>query len=65
MLVPRPIRSPDSPVDEISTKATATIVLVLGIVVILGLTYAIQNFMAGLDDKGNRRPVPVRKLMDT
>jgi hypothetical protein len=65
MLIPRPIHSPDSPVDEISSKGTATIILVLGILVFLGLTYAIQNFMARLDDKGNRRPVAVRKLVDT
>jgi len=65
MLIPRPIRSPDSPGDQISTEGTATIILVLGIVVFLGLTYAIQGFKARFDDKRNRQPVPVRRLVDT
>ena len=64
MLVPRPVRTPDSSIDEISKEGTATIILVLGIFVFLGLTYAIQNFMARLDDKSDRRPVPVRRLVD-
>jgi hypothetical protein len=65
MLIPRPVRSPDSPVDEISSQGTATILLVLGIFVFLGLTYAIQSLMARLDDKNDRKAVPVRRLMDT
>jgi hypothetical protein len=65
MLIPRPVRSPDSPIDEISSPGTATIILVLGIFVFLGLTYAIQSSMARLDDKNNRRPVLVRRLVDT
>jgi hypothetical protein len=65
MLIPRPVRSPDSPVDEISSQDTATILLVLGIFVFLGLTYAIQSLMARLDDKNDRKAVPVRRLMDT
>jgi len=65
MLVPRPVRSPDSPGDQISTEGNATIILVLGILIFLGLTYAIQGFMARFDDKGNRQPVPVRRLVDT
>jgi len=67
MLIPRPIRSPDSPVDPISNEGTATIILVLGVIVFLGLTYAIQILMARLDDRdrGERRPVPVRRLADT
>jgi hypothetical protein len=65
MLIPRPVRSPDSPVDEISSQGTATILLVLGIFVFLGLTYAIQSLMARLDDKNDRKAVPVRRLVDT
>jgi hypothetical protein len=66
MLIPRPIPSPDSPIDEISSQSTTTIILVLGIFVFLGFTYAIQNLMARLDDKdNNRKAVPVRRLVDT
>ena len=65
MLIPRPVHSPDSLVDQISTEGTATIVLLLGIFVFLGLTYAIQGFMARSDYTDNRRPVPVRRLVDT
>jgi hypothetical protein len=64
MLIPRPNPSPDSPVDEISSQGTATIILVLGIFVFLGLTYAVQTFMARLDEKNNRRAVPVRRLVN-
>jgi hypothetical protein len=62
MLIPRPVLSPD---DQISPEGTATIVLLLGIFVFLGLTYAIQGFMARFDDKNDRRPVRVRRLVDT
>jgi hypothetical protein len=68
MLIPRPIHSPDSPGDHISSEGTATIILVLGIIVFLGLTYAIQGLMARLDnnnDRKERRPVPIRRLVDT
>jgi hypothetical protein len=65
MLIPRPTPSPDSPVDEISSQGTATIMIVLGIFVFLGLTYALQNFMARLDDKNKRKAVPVRRVVDT
>jgi hypothetical protein len=65
MLIPRPILSPDSPVDHITTEGTATIVFVLGIFVFLGVTYAIQSFMARLDDQSNRTPVPLKRLVDT
>ena len=64
MLIPRPIRSPDS-VDSITAEGTATIILVLGISIFLGLTYAIQGFMARFDDENDRKPVPVRRLVDT
>jgi hypothetical protein len=63
MLIARPIRSPDSPGDQISTEGTATIILVLGILMLLGLTYAIEGLMARFDDKGNRRAVAVRRLV--
>ena len=63
MLIPRPVRSAD---DQISTtEGTATIVLLLGVFVFLGLTYAIQGFMARFDDTNHRRPVLVRRLVDT
>lgn len=39
--------------------------IVLGIFVFLGLTYALQNFMARLDDKNKRKAVPVRRVVDT
>ena len=68
MLIPRPVRSSDTPIDTLSTEGTATIILVLGIVIFLGLTYAIQNFIARIDDDNNdkkkRIPVPVRRLVD-
>lgn len=43
MLVLRPVRSHDAPVERISKEGTTTIILVLGIVIFLGLTYAIQK----------------------
>ena len=39
--------------------------LLLGIFVFLGLTYAIQGFMARFDDINQRRAVPVLRLVDT
>lgn len=73
MLIPRPVRSPsDSPIDDrIITDGAATIILVLGIVIFLGLTHAIQGFLTATmddrssNDKKKRRPVPVRRLVDT
>ena len=55
MLIPRPVRSPsDSPIDDrIITDGAATIILVLGIIVFLSLTYAIQKFMARMGDNNN------------
>jgi hypothetical protein len=62
MLVPRPTRTTD-PIDQ--NSETITLLIVLGIFAFLAFTYAIQTFMAKLDDNGDRRPVPVRRLVDT
>jgi len=62
MLVPRPTRTID-PIDQ--NSETITLLIVLGIFAFVAFTYAIQTSMARLDDNGDRRPVPVRRLMDT
>jgi len=73
MLVPRPTRTID--LDDGSIESE-TILLVLGIVAFLGITFAIQSFMAVRGAVANRErprtalvngvgPVPVRRLVDT
>jgi hypothetical protein len=62
MLVPRPTRTTD-PIDQ--NSETITLLIVLSIFVFLGFTYAFQTFLARLDENGNRRPVPVQRLVDT
>jgi len=67
MLVPRPICSPGSSVDQTPTERPATILVVLGIIAFMGLTYAIQTFMTRMENNNanNRRPAPVKRLVDT